>query len=59
MSIKTLITNLLNSLLDGSFERVRIINQMNAAFKECFTSGELAGFARSQFLRAVTNMRMR
>ena len=42
MSIKTLITNLLNSLLDGSFERVRIINQMNAAFKECFTCGEFS-----------------
>lgn len=42
MSIKTLITNLLNSLLDGSFERMRIISQMNAAFKEYFMSGEFA-----------------
>lgn len=40
MSIKTFFTNLINSLLDGSFERVRIINQMNAAFKEYFLSGE-------------------
>lgn len=40
MSLKTLITNLINSLLDGSFERMRIINQMNQAFKEYFTSGE-------------------
>lgn len=40
MSIKTLFVNLINSLLDGSFERVRIINQMNAAFKEYFMSGE-------------------
>lgn len=40
MSIKTLLTNLINTLLDGSFERVRIISQMNAAFKEYFTTGE-------------------
>lgn len=40
MSFKTFITNLINTLLDGSFERVRIINQMNIAFKEYFTSGE-------------------
>ncbi len=40
MNIKTLLTNLINSLLDGSFERVRIISQMNAAFKEYFTTGE-------------------
>lgn len=42
MSIKSLITNLINSLLDGSFERMRIINRMNAAFKEYFMSGEFA-----------------
>ena len=40
MTIKDFINNLINSLLDGSFERMRIINQMNAAFKEYFTSGE-------------------
>ena len=40
MNLKTFFTNLINSLLDGSFERVRIINQMNAAFKEYFTTGE-------------------
>ena len=40
MSFRTFITNLLNSLLDGSFERMRLINQMNMAFKEYFTSGE-------------------
>lgn len=32
--------NLINSLLDGSFERMRIINQMNLAFKEFYMSGE-------------------
>ena len=36
MNIKTLFINLINSLLDGSFDRVRIISQMNAAFKEYF-----------------------
>lgn len=40
MNIKTLLTNLINSLLDGSFERVRIMSQMNTAFKEYFTTGE-------------------
>lgn len=40
MNIKNLLTNLFNSLLDGSFERVRIISQMNRAFKEYFTTGE-------------------
>lgn len=40
MNIKTFFTNLINSLLDGSFERVRIIGSMNAAFKEYFISGE-------------------
>lgn len=40
MNIKTLLTNFINTLLDGSFERVRIISQMNTAFKEYFTTGE-------------------
>ena len=40
MNIKTLLTNLINTLLDGSFERVRIISRMNTAFKEYFTPGE-------------------
>ena len=40
MNIRAIITNLINSLLDGSFERMRIISQMNAAFKEYFTTGE-------------------
>jgi hypothetical protein len=46
MNIRTLITNLINSLLDGSFERIRIINQMNLAFKEYFTSGEFNRLCR-------------
>lgn len=40
MNIRTLLTNLINTLLDGSLERVRIISQMNKAFKEYFTTGE-------------------
>lgn len=40
MSIKTLITNLINALLDGSFELLRIMKQMNAAFEEYFYTGE-------------------
>lgn len=40
MNLKTFFSNLINSLLDGSFERVRIISQMNTAFKEYFTTGE-------------------
>ena len=41
MSIKNIIDAIVNILLDGSFERVRIISQMNAAFKEYFTTGDL------------------
>ena len=40
MSIKNIIANLINSLLDGSFDRWRLVSQMNTAFKEYFTSGE-------------------
>lgn len=41
MSIKDFFNNLFNSLLDGSFERMRIINIMNQSFREYFYSGEL------------------
>lgn len=40
MVFKTFMINLINSLLDGSFERMRVIGQMNTAFKEYFMSGE-------------------
>lgn len=46
MSIKTFFSNLINSLLDGSFERMRILNQMNTAFKEYFLSGEFNRLCR-------------
>lgn len=41
MSISDFFKNLLNSLLDGSFERIRIINAMNMSFKEAFVSEEI------------------
>lgn len=41
MNLKDFFTNLLNSILDGSFERMRIINAMNQAFREYFISGDL------------------
>lgn len=40
MNITDFIKNLINSLLDGSFERMTLINQMNKAFKEYYISGE-------------------
>ena len=41
MNIGEFFKNLLNSLLDGSFERMRIINTMNQSFKETFISGDI------------------
>ena len=41
MSVKSFFVNLINSLLDGSFDRMRIIGQMNKAFEESFYTGEL------------------
>ncbi|EKU88941.1 hypothetical protein [Bacteroides oleiciplenus] len=41
MKIIDFINNLLNSLLDGSFERMKIISAMNQSFKEYFYSGEI------------------
>ncbi len=40
------IKNLINSLLDGSFERMRIISSLNDAFKEYYYSGELKRFCK-------------
>ena len=41
MNIGEFLKNLLSSLLDGSFEKIRIINAMNQSFKESFVSGEI------------------
>ncbi len=46
MKIIDFLRNLLNSLLDGSFERTRIISSMNEAFKEYYYSGELERFCK-------------
>ena len=52
MNIKTLLSNLINSLLDGSFERVRIISQMNSAFKDSPLESSIV-FARHPFRRVT------
>ena len=66
MNIKTLFINLINSLLDGSFERVRIISQMNTAFKEYFTTGEFNRLCKvsisqgnSAFAHEMSTLRIR
>lgn len=41
MNIGEFLKNLLNTILDGSFDRVRIINSMNQGFRETFFSGGL------------------
>ena len=41
MNIVDFFKNLLSSLLDGSFERMKIISAMNQSFKEYFYSGEI------------------
>ena len=54
MSIKEFFSNLLNALLDGSFERVRIINQMNTAFKEYFMSGDFGRLCKVSISQGCT-----
>lgn len=41
MDLRSFFNLLLNSLLDGSFERMRLINGMNRGFQEYFFSGEI------------------
>lgn len=41
MNIFELFKNLLDSLMSGSFERLKVINGMNDAFREYYYSGEL------------------
>lgn len=41
MKIVDFIKGLLDSILSGSLERIRIINAMNDSFKEAYYSGEL------------------
>jgi hypothetical protein len=51
MSIKEFLNNILNSLLDGSFERAKIISQMNTAFKEFFMSSEMERYCKVSILQ--------
>lgn len=46
MKIIDFLRNLIDTLLDGSFERTRIISSMNEAFKEYYYSGELERFCK-------------
>lgn len=46
MNIIEFLKNMFNSLLDGSFERVKIINGMNNGFKELFYSGAINRLCR-------------
>ena len=41
MGLGEFFKNLLNSIMDGSFERVRILNAMNNGFRDTFYSGGL------------------
>ena len=41
MKILTFFKNLIDSLMSGSFERVRVINEMNESFKEHYYTGEM------------------
>ena len=59
MTIKDFFHNLLNSLIDGSFERVRIINAMNQSLKDYFYSGELNRLCKVSFLKVIRNLNMR
>lgn len=46
MKLLDFIKNLINVIMDGSFERVRIITAMNQNFKESFISGGLDRMCR-------------
>lgn len=47
MNFGEFLNNLVNAILDGSFEMVKLVNQMNAGFKEYFYSGELNRMCRA------------
>ena len=42
MKLITFFKNLLDSMLSGSFERLKIVNGMNQTFKEYYYSGEIS-----------------
>ncbi len=41
MQITEFFKNLINTILDGSLERVRVVNAMNESFRQAFMTGEL------------------
>lgn len=57
MNFTEFIKNLVNSILDGSFERMRLINQMNAGFKEYFYSGDLNRMCRTSITEGDPDFR--
>lgn len=46
MKFVEFIKNVINTILDGSFERVRVISSLNDAFKEYYLSGELQRYCK-------------
>ena len=57
MKIIEFFKNLLNSLLDGSFERVRIIKSMNEAFQEYYVTGEIDRLCKVSITSGNQNFR--
>ena len=46
MKFVEFIKNVINTILDGSFERVRVISSLNDAFKEYYLSGDLQRYCK-------------
>lgn len=57
MNLLDLFKNLLDSLLSGSFERMRIINEMNTAFREYYYSGEFQRLCKISITSGENNYR--
>ena len=57
MKIIEFFKNLLNSLLDGSFERVKIIKSMNEAFQEYYVTGEIDRLCKVSIASGNQNFR--
>ena len=47
MNFKDFIVNLINTIMDGSFEKIKLINQMNTGFREYFYTGELSRLCKT------------
>ena len=57
MKIIEFFKNLLNSLLDGSFERVKVIKSMNEAFHEYYVTGEIDRLCKVSITSGNQNFR--